>query len=63
MRLEDIVKEWAELGKQDLANAQFLLTMRPVPLEIKVLSDSCSQLNMYAVRTRYRMSGRSLAQR
>jgi HEPN domain-containing protein len=97
MRIEDIVKEWAELGKQDLATAQFLLTMRPVPLEIvgflsqqsvekhlkafliqngqepgkthnlvflltcceaftadfKVLSDSCSQLNMYAVRTRY----------
>jgi HEPN domain-containing protein len=97
MRLEDIVKEWVELGKQDLATAQFLLTMRPVPLEIvgflcqqsvekhlkayliqngqepdkthnlvfllasceaftadfRVLSDNCSQLNMYAVKTRY----------
>jgi HEPN domain-containing protein len=34
MRLEDIVKEWANLGKQDLTTAQFLLAMRPVPLEI-----------------------------
>jgi hypothetical protein len=27
MRLEEIVREWAELGKQDLSTARFLLTM------------------------------------
>jgi len=34
MRLEDIVGEWADLGKQDLATARFLMTMRPIPFEI-----------------------------
>ena len=97
MRLEDIVKEWTDLGKQDLATARFLMTMRPIPFEIigflcqqavekhlkafliqngqepdkthnlvfllsgcetynqefHALSDFCSQLNVYAVRTRY----------
>ncbi len=101
MRLEEIVREWAELGKQDLSTARFLLTMRPVPLEIigflcqqavekhlkafliqngqepdkthnlvyllsccqsfstdlASLADDVSQLNVYAVKTRYPYPG------
>ena len=34
MRLESLVAEWLELGRQDLASAEFLLSMRPMPLEV-----------------------------
>ena len=34
MRLEDLVKEWVERGMSDLASAEYLMGMRPRPLEI-----------------------------
>jgi HEPN domain-containing protein len=34
MRLEEFVQEWTKKGDNDLASAQFLMYMRPVPLEV-----------------------------
>lgn len=34
MRLEDFVAEWTEKGLTDLGSAKFLLSMRPIPLEV-----------------------------
>ena len=34
MKLEGLVYEWLDLGRQDLASAEFLLAMSPMPLEV-----------------------------
>jgi len=34
MRLEDFVAEWTGKGLTDLGSAKFLLSMRPIPLEV-----------------------------
>jgi HEPN domain-containing protein len=34
MRLESLISEWLNLGRQDLDSASYLMNMRPVPLEV-----------------------------
>jgi hypothetical protein len=68
MRLEEFVQEWTKKGDNDLASAQFLVDMRPVPLEViglllercgtfdagfSTLAESCAFLTDFAVEMRY----------